>query len=129
MPPPSPSPSPRHRPRGVGAATLSLALLASLMSACTVRVGGDGRSLTQHNDELRTTNRDLRRQVQTTEQQIARLQQELQTYRLGAQQPPGDAPPMRGWWSMTRLLGRMWRLPSEPAARSQAPMEAATPRQ
>ena len=36
------------------------------------------------------------------------------------------APP-RGWWIMTRLWGKAERLPSAPATRSTAAMEAAMP--
>ena len=68
--------------------TLTLAL-----TACTVRVGGDGKTPQQHNDELRRDNQQLRKQVDETQQRIAGLQQELQTYRLQAQQDPDHPKP------------------------------------
>ena len=70
-------------------------LLVGLMltPACSVRVGGDGQSVQQHNDELRRDNQQLRQQIDQTQDRVARLQQELQTYRLRAQQDPGGQKP------------------------------------
>ena len=40
----------------------------------------------------------------------------------------GSTPPISGWWSMTWLLGRTYRLPFVPADRRNEPIEAAMPK-
>ncbi len=60
---------------------LALLLLLAALPACTATVGGDGRSLGQHNDELRRSNQQLQQQVEETRRQIVRLEQELKAHR------------------------------------------------
>lgn len=50
-------------------------------TGCTARVGGDGQSLSQHNDELRRDNLELRQQIDSTQAQLALLESELRGYR------------------------------------------------
>ncbi len=80
--------------RGQVVRILSLGSLM-LLPACTVSVGGDGRSVAEHNDDLRRSNQELRAQVEDTQAQIIRLQQELKSHRLDAQRgEDGVTPPM-----------------------------------
>ncbi len=51
------------------------------LGGCTARVGGDGRSLAQHNDELRRDNLELRQQIETIREQLALLESELRAVR------------------------------------------------
>lgn len=67
---------PRHN------ALVWLAMAGGLwLTGCTARVGGDGRSLAQHNDELRRDNLELRAQIDATQEQLALLESELRVYR------------------------------------------------
>lgn len=61
-----------------------LTLTACAVVGCTARVGGDGRSLSQHNDELRQVNTELREQLDQTQQQITLLEGELSSHRQSA---------------------------------------------
>jgi len=75
---------------------------------CTARVGGDGRSLAQHNDELRRDNLELRQQIESTQQQLALLENELRVYRDGAatgQAIPGAAAPIFSGIELGRYSG------------------------
>ena len=80
----------------------TLATLAVWGAAgCTATVGGDGRSLSAHNDELRRTNAELREQLDETQKQIKLLEGELSSHRQraaaeGAGEIPGGVPVFSG---------------------------------
>ncbi|MEM7624363.1 MAG: hypothetical protein AAF333_01910 [Planctomycetota bacterium] len=59
----------------------ALAVVGLVWVGCTARVGGDGRSLSQHNDELRRANAELRTQLDQTQAQIKLLEGELASHR------------------------------------------------
>ncbi|MEM1447179.1 MAG: hypothetical protein AAGF84_14055 [Planctomycetota bacterium] len=63
------------------ALTLLVATGLMSLSACSARIGGDGRSLSEHNDELRHDNQALRQQIDETQEKLALLESELRVYR------------------------------------------------
>ncbi|MEM9881598.1 MAG: hypothetical protein AAF800_01620 [Planctomycetota bacterium] len=71
---------------------LAVALLLTAVAAggCSPTLGGDGRSLSQHNDELRASNLALSRQVEASEKQIAGLESELRAHRQRAADGAGS---------------------------------------
>ncbi|MEM6458339.1 MAG: hypothetical protein AAF710_02995 [Planctomycetota bacterium] len=90
-----------------------LLLTASLAAGgCSPTLGGDGRSLSQHNDELRETNLALSRQVEKSQQQIAGLESELRVYRQraalgpdGSEAPEGVVVPVFAGMDLGRYSG------------------------
>lgn len=74
---------------------ITVVSLVTGLAACSARVGGDGRSLSTHNDELRRTNQELRKQIDETRKQLNLLEGELRTHRqrsAAASGAPGDVP-------------------------------------
>ncbi|MEO1237931.1 MAG: hypothetical protein AAFX76_14195, partial [Planctomycetota bacterium] len=68
-----------------------------MVLAVGCRVGGDGKSFLNENDELRQANLELERQVAESSQQIELLQGELRAYResaAGAEPIEGAVPPV-----------------------------------
>lgn len=86
-----------------------LALVGGLLlGGCTARVGGDGRTLGQHNDELRRDNQELRQQIEATQEQLALLESELRVYRSdtnAARAMPGVVPPVFAGVQFARYSG------------------------
>lgn len=68
--------------RTISAIALTWAL--AVTAGCSATIGGDGRSLSQHNDELRRANSELREQLDQTQEQIKLLEGELSTHRQRA---------------------------------------------
>lgn len=82
--------------------------VAALQVGCSARVGGDGRSLSQHNDELRRDNQELRQQIDETQKQLALLESELRVYRedaAGSGAIPGVVPPVFSGLEFGRYSG------------------------
>lgn len=92
-----------------GPTVFGVMLLACLVSVgCSARVGGDGQSLTQHNDELRRDNLELRQQIEETQTQLGLLESELRVYRDDAaagQAIPGVTPPVFTGLTLGRYSG------------------------
>ncbi|MEM8739015.1 MAG: hypothetical protein AAGG38_11145 [Planctomycetota bacterium] len=76
------------------APVLGVSLFAVLLGGCSVTVGGDGRSLTEHNDELRRDNLALQRQLEATRKQITLLQGEVRAAHGSPESDP--APGLEG---------------------------------
>ena len=73
--------------------TLAAAWLLGLAGiSCTARVGGDGQTLAQHNDDLRREKLALRKELDQAEQKMQGLAQELEAYRKQNQQSANEAP-------------------------------------
>ncbi|MBB6429406.1 hypothetical protein [Algisphaera agarilytica] len=93
------------RPNALAWITLSV---AALQVGCSARVGGDGRSLSQHNDELRRDNQELRQQIDETQKQLALLESELRVYRedaAGSGAIPGAVAPVFSGLEFGRYSG------------------------
>ncbi|MEM9418657.1 MAG: hypothetical protein AAGA25_06305 [Planctomycetota bacterium] len=93
------------RPNALAWITLSAAVL---QVGCSARVGGDGRSLAQHNDELRRDNQELRQQIDETQKQLALLESELRVYRedgAGSGAIPGAVAPVFAGLEFGRYSG------------------------
>lgn len=73
---------------------MSCVCVVAVMSGCSATVGGDGRSLSQHNDDLRRSNQELRKQLDQTQVKIVLLEGELKSHRdRAASDAPGAVPP------------------------------------
>lgn len=69
--------------------------LVSVLLLAGCRVGGNGKSFLNENDELRRSNLELTKQVEASEEQIAQLEGELEAYRsreMGAKPIEGAVP-------------------------------------
>jgi hypothetical protein len=74
-----------------------LAIAVSLsVTACTATVGGDGRSVRQHNDDLRRANLELEREVEATRERLTGLEQALAAHRRAADGRTPEDPRLDG---------------------------------
>src|SRR5690606_5920425 len=73
--------------RGGWVAAVAAGALLGALSLSGCRIGGDGRSYREHNDELRRSNLELSRQLEHTRQQVSLLEGELASHRRHREGP------------------------------------------